>query len=207
MLIKVSPEILRNSSQRVEVISNETEGWYDRIKSLAHHLKDIWFGPGGEMAFESVIELLQYVNECRDALKENGDTLLNIAQAFEAVDSEKPAVAFKTGVIPMPHVELKLISNGFMQSSGMIHIEPDEVRQIANELNKVADNIRNAYSDLKKTRNELKSEWQGRAAEKFMDNFIEISRAFPKLADAINDVTNNIIIAANHYEEIDNMLG
>lgn len=207
MLIKVSPEVLRNSSQRIEAIVSATEEWYGRIKNSSHHLKDIWFGPGGEMAFESINELLSYINECRDSLKENCEVLVSITQAFEAVDNEKSAVAFKTGLIPMPHIELKLISTGFMQSSGMIHIEPDEVRQIASELNKVADDIRNAYSDLKKIRSELKSEWQGRAAEKFMENFSETSRAFPKIGEAINDVSDNIIKAANHYEEIDNMLG
>lgn len=206
MLIRVSPEALKNASQRIGVIGTETDEWYDRIKLLAHQMKDVWFGPGGEMAFDSIIQLLHHVTEGRDSLKECSETLDSVAQAFDAIDNGNPAIAIKVIPFVMPAL-LKVGTVNYVQNTGVINIEPEQVRQIANELNKVADDIRNAYGELKKTRNDLKSEWEGRAANKFFDKFIETSRVFPKISDAINDITNNIIVAANRYEEIDNMLG
>ena len=87
-------------------------------------------------------------------------------------------------------------------SSGHIRVIPDGLREAAQEAQSVIELSNEISNKINKVLSELQSSWEGRSYNKFSDNFIQLKEIYNHL----EEFSQKVNMAANRYEEIDNLL-
>lgn len=158
-------------------------------------------------------ELIQYPNRAREGFEEGRHVLQSIADAFENIDNsenESNAVSIKTQIInQIPNLGpggQNPFSKPLPLSAGSIRVIPDGLREAAHEAQDIIEMSNEISSRISKVISDLQSSWEGRAYDRFSDEFIQIKEIYIHLSDALEEFSQKVIAAANRYEEIDNLL-
>lgn len=209
--IRVVPDALRQSADHIEQIINENNQIYTRIKVITSKLDESWDGAASEYMIEQLHELIQLPNKAEEEFEKGQQILQTIAQVFENIDEGEgtPTFAVRADFV-MPAI-VGPSGNPFLMktlplSSGHIRVIPDGLREAAQEAQNVIELSNEISNKINKVLSELQSSWEGRSYNKFSDNFIQLKEIYNHLANALEEFSQKVNMAANRYEEIDNLL-
>lgn len=208
--IRVVPDALRQSAEQMEQIKNENDQIYTRIKVISSKVDQSWDGTASEYMIEQLQELIQYPNKAEEEFERGRQVLQTIAQAFENIDDGEntPLIAVKIdpAVIAIVGPGGSLFGKPLPLSSGHIRVVPDGLREAAHEAQAVIEMSNEISGRIDKVLSELQSSWEGRACNRFSDNFIQLKEIYNHLTNALEEFSQKVNMAANRYEEIDNLL-
>lgn len=204
MQIRISPDILRNVAKQQENIINNIAEETSKISNLGNQLSDAWDGASGTQAHNALEEIRTGIKNILDGAGDGVRKLIGIADAFESIDSGENVLALKQlkpGLIPMP-----IHPNLILSLPGVVRIDPDRVRDIAEQCKAVTISISDNASAFSDTISGLGNDWEGRSYIKYEDEANEIIKALKEVEESMTEFVSRIINAANRYEEIDNSL-
>lgn len=204
MQIRVSPDALRSVAKQQESIINNIAEETSKINDIGNQLAEAWDGASGAQAHNALEEIRTGIKKILEGAGDSAKKLVSVADAFESIDSGENVLAIKkfpTGFVPMP-----IRPNLILSMPGLVRIDPDRVRDIAEQckvvLTSVSDNA-SAFADSIKG---LADDWEGRSYAKYEDETTEIIKALREVEDGLSEFISRIVTAANRYEEIDNSL-
>ena len=87
--------------------------------------------------------------------------------------------------------------------AGQIRMTPEQMRTRAGNFRTEGSNVDQTISKMQSLINELNTEWEGQAAQKFTDQFNQLKPSFIKMKDLINDVATQLDQTANAVEQMD----
>lgn len=206
MQIRVSPDVLRSVAKEQENIINNIAQETSKINDIGHQLGEAWEGASGAQAQNALEEIRTGIKRILEGAGDSARKLVSIADAFESIDSGEKVLAIKQfhprpGVIPMP-----VMPNLILSMPGMVRIDPDRVRDIAEQCKAVSITISENSSAFSDSVKNLANDWEGKSYAKYEDETIEIIKALREIEEAIAEFISRIVKAANRYEEIDNSL-
>lgn len=204
MQIRVSPDALRSVAKQQESIINNIAEETSKINDLVNQLTEAWEGASGTQARNTLEEIRNGIKKILDGAGDSVKKLISVADAFESIDSGENVLAIKqfpTGFVPIP-IRPKLI----LSMPGLVRIDPDRVREIAEQCKVVAVSILDSASSFSDSVKGLSDDWEGRSYAKYEDEASEIIKALREVEDDMNEFVSRIVNAANRYEEIDNSL-
>lgn len=203
MLIRVSPDALRNAASRQSDILSGVSDDVAKLDDIGNQLVDAWSGAAGASAYNAMGAVQKGIARTIDDSSKIISKLIDIANAFENVDNGEFAfeLKFPGGLLPMPQLQAFAFS-----MSGMIKIDPDRVRDIAEQCRVVMTSISERTDTFATSVTELANDWEGKSYLKYNDEAQDIVRALREYEDRIAEFVARIVNAANRYEEIDNSL-
>lgn len=83
-----------------------------------------------------------------------------------------------------------------------IRVSPELLDERAQQFRTEAENFNEVVGRMETLKNTL--EWQGNAASKFDQVFVELKPGFQKVNEVINELATALNTAANNYREADN---
>lgn len=217
--IRVVPDALRQSAEHVEQIINENDELYTRIKVIIAKLDESWDGTASEFLIEQLQELIKYSSKIREGFSESRSVLESIAQAFENIDNSN-GEGIKGVAILRPNLResinryLHVVGPGGQNpfskqlplSAGHIRVVPDGLREAAQEAHQIIDMSNELSNRIDNVLSELQSSWEGNAFNRFSDNFTQMKEFYHVLTNELEEFAQKVNMAANRYEEIDNLL-
>ena len=206
-IIRVSPDILRQKTEAINEIAAQNEDIKNRIRTLAEKLDAAWDGPASREMVTKLEELQNYTAQVEEGLQESSNLILQVANAFAQIDGgESISIAIRMDLIS----KLKnLVAPSFTAQLGLyfeaIRVSPEELRAVAAECNVLNEDVMDTANRVSGIADDLQASWEGRAYDRFEENFLEIRRAYRSLADSLEEFSTKIRNVADRYEEIDNM--
>ena len=205
MLIRVSPDILRNAAEQQSEIFNNMDETAERLNALAEQLSEVWERASGGQACDSLKEIQSDFRKLLDGSVGSVKNLVEIADAFDSVDGGDTTLAIRVdfggGAIPFLPIRMKLLT-----APGYVRVDPDGVREIAEQCRAVVNSVAESAEAFAGTINSLQSEWEGRAAARYVEESQKIRNSLSQIQENILEFAETITRAANRYEEIDNSL-
>lgn len=204
--IRIVPVALHEAAQRQKSIIQTMSEASDQLGALAAELGDAWEGSASVQALNSLDDLRKAAGDIYEAGSDSHEKLSQIAKAFESVDDGDTI-----GIRVLPYdnrmkVLTLLPSNFPFMISDNLRIVPDQVRSVAEECKKLAETYRQLSADTLAMLSDLEKNWEGNSYNRFADQTNDISEAFQKLGDSLQEFAERITLIANRYEELDNML-
>jgi len=203
MLIKVNPDGLRSVAKQQESIINNIAEEASKIDDISNQLAESWQGASGAQAHDALEEISTGLKKITERAEESTQKLTSVAEAFESIDGGEIAFAIRelsTGYLP------PVRPNFILSMPGMVRIDPDRVREIAEQCKvesvTISENV-SAFADSIKG---LSNDWEGKAYIKYEEESTEIIRVLRDIEDCMSVLVSEIVKIANRYEEIDNSL-
>ena len=87
--------------------------------------------------------------------------------------------------------------------SGQIRMTPEQMRMRAGNFRTEGGNVDSVINKMQGLIGELRSEWEGQAAQKFDEQFQQLKPSFIKMKDLIGDIAMQLDQTANAVEQMD----
>lgn len=87
--------------------------------------------------------------------------------------------------------------------AGQIRMTPDTMRQRAGEVRKEGETFQAVINKMQNLINELQSEWEGKSAQKFAQQFDTLKPSFNEMKQLIDDIGSQLDGTANAIEQLD----
>lgn len=205
--IRISPDAMRASATRQKSIAQKVYEINDRMGNLSSQLNAAWDGGASVQALGNLAELRDSAKDAAQFLDAGAEKLMNIAQAFEALDDggTPTIMPFDINNFPLLKAIPGIAIEWILNFSGTVRIVPEEVREVGKELDVTANMVKDVAAQLTKHVKTLESEWDGRACDRYCAEMREDITSLKILASKLDDFAARVIKAANRYEEIDNM--
>lgn len=204
--IRISPVAVRIVAQRHRAIAESIENTASEFSALVSELEDSWDGGASFQAIESLQNIRAAAGRVANGVSDSADMLTGVARAFESVDDGEISMAY--GVIKPIHM-VGCPAPGPMFSLGInesLRIVPEQVRNVAHKLRERAEIFTGIGNDYRATISDLSNNWEGNAYIRFADAAMELTEAFPQIAELLDELAERIITIANRYEELDEAL-
>lgn len=212
MQIRISPDKLRSAANEQITIMNEIEKSAAAMDQIEERLRASWEGVAGRQ-IRSIVETTKVaVQKLAEEVQESAQDLNETARAFESIDNLNGSNYRTLHIIPgifnniIPSPIRPMILDFVIFQSGEIRIVPDEVREIAAECKREANEIEEKKARFRVIVNKMRDDWEGNSCNKYMEGVEDIIRAFDEVIDSISEMADKMNMAANRYEEIDNTL-
>lgn len=204
MQIRISPDVLRDVAKKQIDIINQIAEENTKLGALTSQLGEAWEGPAGAQAQNAFEEIRTGIKKVIDGAGDCTQKLIGVAEAFESIDSGENVLAikkFSTDLAPMPLRPTLVLS-----MSGMVRIDPDRVRDIAEQCKIISTTISENTNAYFESIGDLSNEWEGKSYVKYEEETREVIKALREIEDVMAEFISRIVNAANRYEEIDNSL-
>lgn len=90
--------------------------------------------------------------------------------------------------------------------AGQIKMTPDQLRSRAKRYGQGSQQISQVLGDLTNLQNELRSEWEGRAFERFDDQFRDLSKRTEAFAELLQEIQLQLEKTADAVQQQDEAL-
>lgn len=90
--------------------------------------------------------------------------------------------------------------------SGQIRMSPEQLKSRANRYGQGSQQIDQVLRDLTNLQNELRAEWEGRAFERFDDQFNQLSPKVQNFSQLLEEIKNQLIKTADAVAQQDEAL-
>lgn len=201
--IRVNPEALRNVAQEQRALSNSIEETMAMLGDITDQVNSAWDGLAAGGAIASANTIKDTIKRTGEGVSESAQKLESVAKVFELVDNGGiPGIVrmMPTGYIPMP------IRPGFILAQlGSIRIIPDEIRDAAARCKDLSNRCGENASVFAASVEKLGSDWEGVAYSKYLDESRELTEAMREVAEALEEFAVKLSVAADRYEELDNL--
>lgn len=203
MQIRIVPDALRNAAGAQRNIINQIMDDASKLKNIVNQLNEAWEGASGAQAQNALEEIRVGIKKILDGAEKSVSKISIVADAFERIDDGEmeliaPMKKFTPGVVPMP------IGPGFALSMpGMVRIDPDRVRDLAEQCKVISISISDKAAQLDDSIRDLAMNWEGKSYMKYEEETREIIRALRMIEESMNEFASKSMLAANRYEEID----
>lgn len=207
--IRIAPAALHAAAQRQRTIVETVAETAGTLATLATELGEAWEGSASIQALNALDELRTAVGNVSDGAGSSAERLIGVAQVFEALDDGGPAsvavlwdrdrfLKIVGCPTPRPQFPLMVVDN--------LRIIPEQVRAVAVKCNQVSDTYAETATELNNIVSELGKDWEGKAYNRYAEETGELSSAFKRLSNALDEFADRIKIMATRYEELDNSL-
>lgn len=210
-IIKVSPELLRQNANRMNEIKAKNNDLSKRINQTSTLLDNSWDGTASVQMVQKFQEINSQIKSMDSSYSDAVYLLQQYASSFEKVGLNKNQIIGWTirPVTIIPDVFVKVLgcnSNPFIQpKSADIRVVPAGLRESASSAKSASNIVKEIITCIDKVRNELQNCWQGNASQKFVNNLENYRIAYKNLAYSLEEYAQEITMAVNDYERIDNM--
>lgn len=208
--IRINPAALRAAAERQRVVYETAQTAKATLGSMYNKLDDAWDGGASATALNDVEELRGYASQMGDGVNESADKLVTIAEAFENLEFDlNPNKWVISPIRPIWNAVFgaNLPPLGAMLAlRGSLRIIPDAVREVASMADSLAKEYEEAAAEMKKMISTLENSWEGRAFTRFQNDTQEMVIAYRSFAEKLMDFADELRMAANRYEELDNSL-
>lgn len=204
MQIRVSPDALRSVAKQQESIIHNIAEETSKLSDIGNQLTEAWEGASGAQAHNALEEIRTGIKKTLDGTGDGVRKLVSVADAFESIDSGESVLAIKqfpTGFIPLP-----IRPNLIWSMPGLVRIDPDKVRDIAEQCKVVLTSVSENTDSFADSIKGLADDWEGKSYLKYEEETIKIVKALREVEDNFSEFISRIVTAANRYEEIDNSL-
>lgn len=207
MQIRVNPDALRAAAEQQRTIGAAIDGALSTLQGISGELAGVWEGMGANSALTSLEEVKNGVGHATEIIEEGSQQLEGIAQMFESIDEgESPFIALRFD--PARFVALKkivAIPRAFF-STGVVRIDPDQVRALASSCNQVVQILDDAAGSYRTMVSSLSDNWEGNSHNKFVSEAEDVIVGVNNLREALQEIATRMRVAATRYEELDNSL-
>lgn len=87
-----------------------------------------------------------------------------------------------------------------------IYIDTEEIKNKANSIKNLADELQDNMKNIEKLILDLGLEWQGRAELAYTAKILYVKKQFSFMYDLINDYSVTLKAVANEYNELENTI-
>lgn len=87
--------------------------------------------------------------------------------------------------------------------SGIINIDPESVRGVANDYGRQADELNGIIMHMDGLLEQLRGVWQGQASESYAQRYAELKQGFAHSEEVIREIVAALGVVANEYENMD----
>ena len=87
--------------------------------------------------------------------------------------------------------------------AGQIRLTPDQMRQRSGEVRTQGETFGGVIDRMQGIINELRTEWEGQASERFEDQFTRLKPSFQQMRELIDDIGGQLNATADAVEQLD----
>lgn len=205
-VIKVSPEMLRKNATRMNQIRSMNGDLSNKLSEATSLLDNSWDGSASVQMVQNFQEANNQIKHMTSSYSDAVDLLCQYASAFEKVGLNKNQI---TGWI-IPRIKIHpsvftVLGCPKISQGGDIRVVPNGLRESASAAKIASNTVKKIIDEICLVRNELSNNWQGNASQKFVKNLQNYITAYENLVNSLNEYAQEITMAVNDYERIDNM--
>lgn len=211
--IRVNPESLRAAGQRIGSIADVAGESTNLLNGGRSELVSSWEGSSSVSVLNRMDEIINGAKDITEAIQELGQSAESVAQVFEAADENSGGIVISAMNIDqiltkfkMPFSSIADIIADILRVFDHIRIIPERVYEVGQNCQKIADTYRENASELDNILDGLRSEWEGKAFQRFDSRMKELLSGIRGFADNLDEFASSIISAAQRFEELDQML-
>lgn len=207
--IRVNPESLRAAGQRIGSIADVAGESVSALNGARSELSSSWEGSSSVSVLNQLDEIINAGKRVEEAIQGMAQLPESVAQAFEAADENSGGLAiafwhftqdFVTFKCPLPPLA------DIVRIFDHIRIVPEQVYAVGQDCKRIADTYRENASELENVLNGLRSDWEGKAYQRFDSHMTELLSGIRTCSDKLDEFASSIISAAQRFEELDQML-
>lgn len=206
--IRVSLGALREASNQMRAVANDSEEFQGVASDLGAKLGNAWDGVASDQSIEALESFRAAFQNGSQGLRDGADMLEAIANQFEAIDNgETIPIAYRLDILDyiLPFGRGGLVFDLKLTTEN-IRIVPDEVREVAHRCDVLCKEVESISNRVETISRNLESSWEGKAHNRFLEKVTRVERFYIDLSQEIMELSSKIRFAADRYEEIDNML-
>lgn len=211
--IRVSINDLRQSANELKSLQNSCIDLFEQMKSVSGKIDAAWDGAASNGLIDSFQDVAAQYQNLGEALEGGAQQLVGIADAFQEIEGSASSFfsfhKFSDIALVVQKVQQLMDIGtiiGAVLAGNVIRVVPEELRAAASECQQISSATKELDSRTSSVINQLRSTWEGRAADRFGESMEEVLHATRTLADTVEEYGNKIRTAAQRYEEVDSNL-